>query len=113
MTERIAALCRQLGAEEEREALLLPLAEAACVQLKAGLKEGVVPEDCGEAFPLACAMVVMGVLRELTGENEVTAFTAGEVTIRKEASTVLARSARKLLAPWMRDAAFCVLEAAG
>ena len=113
MQEQIVALCRQLGAGEEQDVLLLPLAQAAYIQLSAGLKEGVAPEDCGEAFPMACAMAAMGVLREITGENAVSSFTAGEVTIRRELSTCLARSARSLLAPWMRDGGFCFLEVPG
>lgn len=113
MVEQIVALCRQLGAGEEQDTLLLPLAEAAYLQMKAGLKDGFAPEDCGDAFPLACAMAAMGTLRELTGENAVTAFSAGEVTIRREISTAMARSARKLLAPWMKDAAFCFQEVEG
>ena len=113
MVEQIVALCRQLGAGEEQDVLLLPLAQAACTQLKAGLKDGISPEDCGDAFPMACAMAAMGALQEMTGENAVTSFTAGEVTIRRENSTALARGARTLLAPWMKDGGFCFLEVLG
>lgn len=113
MVEQIVALCKELGAGAEQDVLLRPLARAACEQLRACLKEGVAVEDCGDAFALACAMTAMGVLQEATGENAVTAFTAGEVTIRREGSCALARSARKLLAPWMKDSAFCFLEVPG
>ena len=108
MVEQIAVLCRQLGAGEDSEALLRPLALAAYEQLKAGLRPGLTPEDCGEVFPLACAMTVMGTLQEITGEERVTSFTAGEVTIRTEGACQTARAARRLLSPWMGDEGFCV-----
>lgn len=108
MVEQIVALCKQLGAGDDRDALLRPLAQGAFEQLRAGLRPGVTPEDCGEIFSLACAMTVMGALQEVTGEGRVTAFTAGEVTIRTEGACQSARAARRLLAPWMEDEGFCV-----
>ena len=108
MTEQIVALCKQLGAGDDRDALLRPLAQGAYKQLSAGLRPGITPEDCGELFPLACAMSVMGVLQEITGEGQITALTAGEVTIRTEGPGQNARVARRLLAPWMGDEGFCV-----
>ena len=109
MLEQIVALCKQLGAGDDRDALLRPLAVGAYEQLRAGLRPGVSPADCGEVFPLACAMAVMGALQELTGEGQITAFTAGEVTIRTDGPGQSARMARKLLSPWMGDEGFCVL----
>ena len=113
MTEQIVALCKQLGAGDDRDALLRPLAQGAYQQLSAGLRPGITPEDCGELFPLACAMSVMGVLQEVTGEARVTAFTAGEVTIRTEGPEQSARAARRLLSPWMADDGFCFREVRG
>ena len=57
--EEILALCRQMGAGEEQDELLLPLIEAAAAGLERRLKPGVAPEDCGQAFPLAAAMMAM------------------------------------------------------
>ena len=108
MVEQIAALCKQLGAGDDWDVLLRPLAQGAMEQLRAGLRPGVTPEDCGELFPLACAMAVMGTLQELDGEDRVTSFTAGEVTIRTEGPCRSARAARRLLSPWMGDEGFCV-----
>ena len=108
MVEQIVALCKQLGEGDDRDALLRPLAQGALEQLSGGLRPGVSVEDCGELFPLACAMTVMGTLQEVTGEGRITAFTAGEVTIRTEGPGQSARVARRLLAPWMGDEGFCV-----
>ena len=104
-----------MGAAEDREELLLPLARAVEQQLAGRLKEGVVPEDCGTAFPLAAAMTVMDRLSAVTGGGsggEVTSFTAGDLTIRREsgnggqAGKSLSAQAEGLLAPWLGDTGF-------
>lgn len=112
MTEQILALCRAMGAGQEE--LLLPLTLAVEKQLAGRLKEGVSPEDCGTAFPLAAAMVVMDRLSGVTGgggAGEVTSFTAGDLTVRKETgsggtSKSLSAQAEGLLSPWLKDAGF-------
>lgn len=110
MIEQILALCRAMGAGQEE--LLLPLALAVKEQLTGRLKEGASPEDCGTAFPLAAAMLVMDQLSGVTGEGgAVTSFTAGDLTIRKEAggggaARTLSAQAEGLLAPWLKDAGF-------
>ena len=74
MTEQILTLCRAMGAGQEE--LLLPLAQAAESRLAGRLKEGTAPEDCGPAFPLAAAMLVMDGLSGMTGGGETASFTA-------------------------------------
>lgn len=113
MTEEILALCRAMGAEEDQEELLLPLIQVVCERLAGRLKPEVMPEDCGPAFPLAAAMVVMERLSGLTGGGsigEVASFTAGDLTIKREsggqAAKGLAQQAGELLAPWLRDSGF-------
>lgn len=113
MSEEILALCRAMGAGQEE--LLLPLTLAVEKQLAGRLKEGVSPEDCGTAFPLAAAMLVMDRLSAATGgggAGEITSFTAGDLTVRKEtgrsggASKSLSAQAEGLLSPWLKDAGF-------
>ena len=114
MTGEIIALCRAMGASQDQEELLLPLVRAVRGQLAARLKEGVVPEDCGPAFPLAAAMTAMDQLSGMTGgggSGEVTSFTAGDLTIRKEAGSgglnkSLSAQAERLLVPWLGDTGF-------
>lgn len=109
MLERILALCRAMGAGEEQEELLLPLAQAAQGALAAQLRAGVEPEDCGPAFPLAAAMTAMEELEGAAG-GEVTSFTAGDLTIRRESGgqggNALSAQARRLLAPWLGESGF-------
>lgn len=115
MTEQILALCRAMGAVQDREELLLPLVQAVSEQLSRRLREGMAPEDCGPAFPLAAAMTVMDRLSAVTGGGnggEVTSFTAGDLTIRREngnsgqSGKSLSDQAEELLAPWLGDTGF-------
>lgn len=111
MIQEIMAHCRAMGASEDQEELLLPLVQAVSGQLAARLKQGTVPEDCGPAFPLAAAMTAMDQLSGmLGGTDEVTSFTAGDLTIRKEPGSgtgkSLSEQAERLLAPWLTSPGF-------
>lgn len=114
MTERIIALCRAMGAAGDQEELLLPLVQTVLERLAGQLRPAFMPEDCGPAFPLAAAMVVMDRLSGLTGgwsASGAASFTAGDLTIRREsvggqAAKGLSQQAGELLAPWLRDDGF-------
>ncbi len=112
------ALCRAMGARPDQEELLLPLVQAVSEQLARRLRPGIAPEDCGPAFSLAAAMAAMGQLAGITGENELSSFTAGELTIRREtgnrdAGDSLVRQAERLLSPWLEDGGFAFQEVQG
>ena len=114
MIEQTVALCRQLGAAGEREILLRPLARAACEKLESGLRPGVKAEDCGGVFPLAAALLVMEHLSEIDGEDRISGFTAGDVSVRTEQrGGGLSRRAWDLLAPWSRERGFAVMGVRG
>ena len=104
------ALCRAMGASEDQEALLFPLVQVVHGQLEGRLKAGTLPEDCGPAFPLAAALMVMDLLSGMPGGGDgVTSFTAGGLTIRKESegrSGALSARAERLLAPWLAGSGF-------
>ena len=108
MTEEILILCKAMGAAEEQEDLLLPLIQAAGAALERRLKAGVTAEDCGDAFPLAVAMVAMDSLEQAMGGGQVTSFTAGEVSVRTGGGEHAARTAQaeRLLAPWLGETGF-------
>ena len=88
MEEEILELCRAMGAGADQEELLLPLIRAVTSALAGRLRSGVVPEDCGSAFPLAAAMISMDGLNYACGGGGVTSFTAGEVSVRTEGGTL-------------------------
>ena len=111
-------MCGAMGAGEDRKELLLPLAQAVERQLAGRLREGTVPEDCGTAFPLAAAMLVMDQLAGIAGggAGEVSSFTAGDLTIRRESGSSgrsLSAQAEELLAPWLGDTGFVFQGVAG
>ena len=112
MLGRIMALCRAMGASEDQEELLLPLVQTLQEQLAGRLKEGARPEDCGPSFPLAVAMTAMDRLSAMTGGGGggVASFTAGDLTIRREAGSAsgggLAQQADRLLGPWLGETGF-------
>ncbi len=110
MTEKILSLCRAMGAGADQEELLLPLIQAAQARLAGALRAGVSPADCGDAFPVAAAVLAMGGLEQCTGGDRVTSFPGGEVSIRtggagKGADSPAAR-AERLLIPWLGAAGF-------
>ncbi|MDY3906930.1 MAG: hypothetical protein SOZ47_09050 [Lawsonibacter sp.] len=117
MTEEIVALCKVMGAAEDQGELLLPLIRAVVSAMEGRLKPGVAPEDCGAAFPLAAAMVVMDGLERAVGSGKVTSFTAGEVSIRTEGETgrreTRTAQAERLMAPWLGETGFAFRGVAG
>lgn len=110
MTEEILALCRTMGAGEDQEELLLPLVQAAETALTGRLRRGVTAADCGSAFPLAAAMLVVDGWNAATGAGRVTSFTAGEVSIAAagtgSAAASLTDQAERLMAPWLGETGF-------
>lgn len=83
MTERVMELLRALGGTGQEEALRA-LCVSACRTLERRLREGVSPEDCGEAYPLAAAWLALDWLRDGQGLSGVTAVSAGDMSVRME-----------------------------
>jgi len=104
----IPALAAALGKREESEELRR-LCRAAQEELRGLLRPGLSPEDCGEAFPLAAAWMALAGLAGGGGDG-VSAFTAGEVSIRQEAGSDRARAleelAERIMKPYLRDRGF-------
>ena len=103
MTEQIIALARAMGAEGPDE-LLDALSRAAEDSLRARLRAGVAPADCGAAFPVACALTVLAALDAGGG---VSSFTAGNVTIRRSGQAgQRQREAAALMEPYLAPRGF-------
>ena len=103
MTEQITALARAMGAEGTDE-LLSALSKAAEDTLRARLRAGVAPADCGTAFPVACALMVLAALDAGGG---VSSFTAGNVTIRRSGQRdQRQREALTLMGPYLSPGGF-------
>lgn len=92
------ALARAMGAEGADE-LMQALSQAAECNLRARLRAGIAPADCGQAFPVACALLV---LAALDAGGAVSSFTAGDVTIHRSGQAgQRQREAEALLAPYL------------
>lgn len=113
MHEKIYTLAAAIaGPTEEERPLLEALCTAAQADLASRLREGTAPEECGEAFFCAAAlMATAGLLpgREAGGVEQ---FTVGEVSVRTggrdgcTAAAALRRQAAALIAPYCEDDSF-------
>ena len=106
--EEIVALAKALGrVPQGQEEALEALCQAAWTRLAGRLREGVSPEDCGEAFSLACAWTALAGLETGGGVER---FTAGSVSIQTGGggarAAALREQAEEILAPWLADGGF-------
>ena len=114
MHEEILALAKALSQPAEAE---LPLLEALCAaaeaELAGGLREGLAPEDCSDAFRCAAALLATAALLPGREAGEAVQFTAGEVSLRAgggcETAAALRRQAEALMAPYRPDGGYAFL----
>nr|WP_326126352.1 hypothetical protein [uncultured Oscillibacter sp.] len=115
MTEEILMLARAVsGAGEAEQPLLEPLCRAARRRWEARLRPGLTPEDCGAAFVCAAAFTAAADLAAGRGGGGVSAFTAGDISVKGRGtaeSAALARGLREtaegLMAPYAKEDGFC------
>ena len=111
MEERMLEMAMRLGKvdEGERETLALLCAQAAR-QLVLRLREGVTPEQCGDAFSLAGAWLALAGL--CSAGDGVDRFTAGDLTIQHRdgaaRETAYRLQAEQVIRPYVRDDGFVV-----
>ena len=107
------ALARRLGHVDggQEEALEL-LCRAAQTELAGRLQDGGRPEDCREAFALACAWLALAGLAAGTG-GAAESFTAGDLSIRTRSgadadqrAAALRLQAETVLGPYLKDRGF-------
>lgn len=106
MKETVKLAAGICGADETDETLIaLVQAAESCLALR--LREGVSPEDCGKAFPIAAAMWAAELYGDSRGSGGITGFTAGSVSVTMEGKgDRVTSSVENLLAPWLRDGGF-------
>lgn len=121
MTEEIVELAKTLGrvADEDLETLRA-LSRAAQEEAREWLREGVSAEDCGGAFLLGCAWLVLAGLCAGGGVGTVESFSAGGLTIRQgtgknamERAGAMRRQAELALGSYIRDREFSFLGVRG
>ena len=100
---RDALLFSQASGDDE-QAALKRLCQAAADGLKARLRPGVAPEDCGGAFNLAAAWTAIAWFSAGQGSDGVQEFTAGELTVKSgsknAAAAALLSQADVMMAPY-------------
>ncbi len=107
MEEQVLELVQKMGAAAADDAVVRALCRTACGRLDGLLADGVAPEDCGEAYPLAAAWLVRDWLSAMDGGAEITALSAGDMTVRREGGGgKLAEKAMELMGPYLRDEGF-------
>lgn len=107
MREMILDVIRVLGAPGAEKETLELLCDAACERLD-GLLAGVTAEDCGGAYPLSAAFLVLDWLGAGRGWEGIASLSAGDMTVRREpgGGGELEKRAMELMAPWLRDRNF-------
>jgi hypothetical protein len=101
-----ALLAGQL--EEEQGNMLRALCTAATVSLAARLRDGLQPEDCRADFVAAASLYALAELNAVRDGTALEQITAGDLTLRKSASSdpasrVLRGQAQLMIAPYLKD----------
>ena len=107
MEEQVLTYVKKLKPSDVDEGVQELLCRCACRRLDSLLAEGVSARDCGESYPLAAAWMVLDWLEGLEAGGEITAVTAGDLTVRREREDGRRyRAALDLMAPYLKDEGF-------
>ena len=113
MQETILKYARAMGTVEEgQQALLEALCATAEAELAGKLREGVRPQDCNGAFPLAAAWLARaGLCAGQWTEDAPRSWSAGAVSVTGSApagerADGLEGQAYRLMAPYLKDERF-------
>lgn len=107
--EEILKLAASFCGMEETDELLSSICQAAYEYLEGRLRDDVSVGSCGKAFPIAVAALASGVWENGQGSGDVTAFSAGSVSLSMSAGNGSDRflsAAMGLLEPWLKDEGF-------
>lgn len=109
MTEQVMELVQALGGAGQDEDVLRTLCANACRLLDRQLRDGLTPEDCQGAYPLAAAWLAMDWMRGTQGLDGVTSLSAGDISVRRDGAAEVGKlsgRAMELMAPFCRDDGF-------
>ena len=109
MRTQILELALAAAGEGADETLLAPLCAAAEQAWLARLREGVAPDDCGQALPCAAAFTAAAGLA--AGGGNAASFSAGDISVslggvqdRARRAESLRQAAEGLMEPFVRAA---------
>ena len=111
MIQQIFALAKQLAGEltEQQTRILEALCGASTSALAARLREGLTPEDCGNDFTTAAALMALAAMAGISSDVPTEQITAGDFSVRKgaisyeETSANLRNQAEQIMAPYLMD----------
>lgn len=103
---------------EEERPLLTAMCTAAMAELTQRLRDGLSPEDCGDAFPCAAALLAAAGVLPCRSHGDVEQFSVGDVSLRtgggvSETACALRRQAASMMSPYWGDDAFAFLGVRG
>jgi hypothetical protein len=96
------------GADAEKRTALGAVCPSALAQLTARLLDGMTPEDVGDVFVTACAMLALSMCAE-SGSGDISSFSAGSVSVTKRRGGTAAAmrcQAEELLRGYISDGGF-------
>lgn len=114
MEENVMTMVRALCPDGVEDTVLEALCGAACRRLDEMLADGVTHQDCAEAYLPAAAWLVLSMLSDSKNWEGVTALSAGDMAVRREAGgSRLEQRAIELMGPWLKDRNFAFLGVKG
>ena len=121
MLEQIVHLAEAIVQPSETERpLLTALCAAAGAEIEGRLRDGISPEDCGDAFPCAAALLAAAGILSCRSGGDVEQFSVGDVSLRTggggqvcEAAAAMRRQAASMMAGYWGDDAFAFLGVRG
>lgn len=119
MFEQIVCLASAIvRPTEEEQPLLTAMCTAAMAELTGRLRKGLAPEDCGDAFPCAAALLAASRMLPCRGGGSVEQFSVGDVSVRTgggicETAAALRRQAESMLTAFCGDGEFAFLGVKG
>lgn len=90
----LTGLRQIIALDEEGAALALPLCSMSLDEIKIRLRDGVSPEDIRVTKAAVGLAYYMLVVRRLAGEEAITSFKAGDVTVSKSSAAALEIAAK-------------------
>jgi len=106
MWEQVLELLKKLRICTEEVSVLELLCKTACSRLDGLLKEEVTAGDCGENYVLAAAWLAMDWLEDMGEGANITALSAGDLTVRREGGSRGRERAMELMAPYVKAEGF-------
>lgn len=108
MEEQVLELLEQIRRTGQSREVLERLCRCACARLDGLMAQTVSPQDCLDSYLLAAAWIAADWLEQMEGGADITALTAGELSVQRRQGQEgrLYRRALEIMGPYLRDEGF-------